>query len=108
MTEVIQKIPKRLTLYASSQDKALRVSKALHDAPRAGEAGKNLITLPYLDTIDASCVDTDFLGHSVALADRFVLGDVFELLRRGTPPEGRFGLQKIAQAVVGPHWAFRK
>jgi esterase/lipase superfamily enzyme len=107
VVEIIHNIPRRLTLYASAKDKALQASMALHRYPRAGEAGGNLVTLPCLDASDASDVDTDFLGHSLALTDRFVLGDVFELLRRGTAPDGRFGLQRIDHGVTGPHWAFR-
>jgi esterase/lipase superfamily enzyme len=105
----IQKLPKRVTLYASSNDKALLASQAINGAPRAGESGRNLIILPFLDTVDASAVDTDFLGHSYAMGDRFVLSDVFELLKRGTGPDGRAGLRKVvAGALVGPHWAFRR
>jgi esterase/lipase superfamily enzyme len=105
----IQKLPKRVTLYASAKDRALQASKAIHDAPRAGEAGKNLIILPFLDTVDASTVDTDFLGHSYAMGDRFVLSDVFELLRRGTAPDDRAGLRKVVTgALAGPYWAFRR
>ncbi|MBB5056423.1 esterase/lipase superfamily enzyme [Granulicella aggregans] len=105
----IQKLPKRVTLYASSNDKALLASKAINGSPRAGESGKNLIILPFLDTVDASAVDTDFLGHSYAMGDRFVLSDVFELLKRCTGPDGRAGLRKVvAGALAGPHWAFRR
>jgi esterase/lipase superfamily enzyme len=102
IAEEIQKVPRRITLYASSKDKALQASRKIHDAPRAGESGKNLIILPFMDTVDATKVDTDFLGHSFAMGDKFVLGDIFELLRRGTPPDKRVGLRKVA----GAYWAF--
>jgi esterase/lipase superfamily enzyme len=109
LAKEIQKVPKRVTLYASSKDRALQASKAIHDAPRAGESGKNLVILPFLDTVDASTVDTDFLGHSYAMGDRFVISDVFELLRRGTAPDDRAGLRRIvAGALAGPYWAFKR
>lgn len=108
IAKAIYTLPKRITLYASSRDKAIRMSKKIHDAPRAGESGENLVVLPFLDTVDASNVDTDFLGHSYAMGDRFVLGDVFELLSKGTEPAKRYGLQKIAAALAGFYWEFRR
>jgi esterase/lipase superfamily enzyme len=109
LAKEIQRVPKRVTLYASSKDRALQASKAIHDAPRAGESGKNLVILPFLDTVDASTVDTDFLGHSYAMGDRFVISDVFELLRRGTAPDDRAGLRRIVGgAYAGPYWAFKR
>src|SRR5262249_3928272 len=44
----------RHTLYASSQDRALRASQTLAGYPRAGEAGAGLVVLGGVDTIDAS------------------------------------------------------
>jgi esterase/lipase superfamily enzyme len=54
----------RLTMYASSNDKALRLSHAVHEYPRAGDAGAGIVVLDGLESIDASLIDTDFLGHS--------------------------------------------
>jgi esterase/lipase superfamily enzyme len=58
------RIGERVTLYASPEDKALRLSKQFHGYPRAGEA---IIVLPGVDTIDASAVDTSLVGHSYLL-----------------------------------------
>jgi len=104
----IRKMPQRITLYASSKDKALLVSRKIHDGPRAGESGQNLLVLPFLDSVDASNVDTDFLGHSYAMGDKFVISDIFELFQRGTPPDGRVGLRKVTGAALGKHWAFSR
>ena len=54
----------RITLYASNSDLALQSSQILHDAPRAGLAGANIISLPGIDTIDMSAVPADSLGHN--------------------------------------------
>ena len=53
-----------MTLYASSYDQALRVSKTLHGYPRAGESGEGLVLAQGLETIDVSGVDLSMLGHS--------------------------------------------
>ena len=81
----------RVTLYASSRDKALKASKAVHGYLRAGESGDELVTCPGIDTIDATSVETDFFGHSY-FAARTVLSDLFWLLRFDLPPPSRFGI----------------
>lgn len=95
----------RVTLYASSNDKALKASKAIHNYARAGEAGSQLLILQGLDTIDASNVDTDFLGHSAFVEQRTLLQDMFYLVEHGHGPSMRFGLKQI-QTDAGPYWSF--
>src|ERR1700742_2886290 len=59
----------RVTLYASSNDYALRSSQFLHGAPRAGTAGDVIVRLAGLDSIDMSQVAPDSLGHSYFAAN---------------------------------------
>lgn len=59
----------RMTIYASSKDKALVASRSLHQAIRLGQGGDALTLFPdirNIDVIDASAVDFGFfeLGHS--------------------------------------------
>ena len=61
----IRSLGQRVTLYASRKDVPLYFSKRLNDYDRAGYAGKNLVVLPYIDTVDASKVRTDF-WHSTS------------------------------------------
>jgi len=90
------KIP--TTLYASSNDEAIRISKEPHSYPRAGEAGDDIIILPGLDTIDASMVDTSLIGHSYFAEKRSVLSDLFYLLGEGKPPSQRHSLEPRTSA----------
>jgi esterase/lipase superfamily enzyme len=83
-----------VTLYASSHDRALLASMKVNGAPRAGEAGKNIVIVDGIDTIDASALDTGFLGHSYYADNRSVLTDIYNLLRSGDPPGKRCGLQQ--------------
>jgi esterase/lipase superfamily enzyme len=85
----------RVTLYASSRDRALEASRTFHDFARAGESGDRLLDLPGVDTIDASTVQTDFLGHSYFGDSGTVLRDLFELVRFNAGPDDRFALTKI-------------
>lgn len=96
----------RFTLYASSHDVALWVSKLLHRFPRAGRAGAELVVVDGVDTVDASGVDTSMfgLGHSYYGSRRSILSDVANLLTQGQPPDTRFDLRR---AVAGIYWEYR-
>ena len=91
----------RVTLYASNSDLALQSSQILHDAPRAGLAGANIISLPYIDTIDMSAVPADSLGHNYFAASSGAIYDLFRLFWRGDPPPKRCGMsdQKVGGAL---------
>lgn len=54
----IRPTARRLTLYASSNDKALIASKEVHGYPRAGESGEHLVVVDGVETIDVTAVDT--------------------------------------------------
>jgi esterase/lipase superfamily enzyme len=96
----------RVTLYASSEDLALKASKLVHKYSRAGESGLDLVIVDAVDTIDATAVDTSLLGHSYYGDNRSILADLFELIRRGSPPEQRFGLVS-RQRYGSSYWLFR-
>lgn len=91
MTE-IRSVVSRVTLYSSSQDKALLISKTVHGYQRAGDTKPAIVMVPGVDTIDASAADTSVTGHSYYADSRSVLFDLYTLLRHGDPPEIRFGL----------------
>jgi esterase/lipase superfamily enzyme len=97
----------RITLYASSKDLALIASRKLHAFPRAGDTGPGITILPGLvDTIDATDVDTNLLGHSYYGDERSIIGDLFGLLNGRSPPEKRFGLREL-MSPAGRYWAFQ-
>lgn len=95
----------RFTLYASSEDKALKASKAIHKYPRAGESGHALVIVGSVDTVDATAVDTSLLGHSYYGDNRSVLADVFQLIQRESPPQERFVL-KPKEKYGARYWLF--
>jgi esterase/lipase superfamily enzyme len=98
---------KRVTLYASSADAALKASQNFAGYPRAGQGGNNLVVVRGVDTVDASSVDTSILGlnHSYYADNTTFLSDLFHLLR-GRPPAERFGLVS-STSTSGPYWLFR-
>jgi esterase/lipase superfamily enzyme len=100
----------RVTLYASSNDKALAVSRGVHGGyRRLGESGKDLVVLKGLDTVDASTVSTEFLGHSYYGDSSTVMSDLMYLIRKSLPPEQReqFALVRVRDAVLGLYWRFK-
>ncbi|MGH6932146.1 MAG: alpha/beta hydrolase [Dongiaceae bacterium] len=94
---------RRSTLYVSENDDALKLSGVLHGRPRAGDSSAGRLILPGVDTIDASAVDSDIVGHSYYGENRQVLADIFNLLRSGQPPGERFGLQPAVDQGQG-YW----
>ena len=95
----------RLTLYASSHDRALEVSKTLHNYPRAGDLKDAVTIVRGMDTIDASAVDTSLVGHSYFAESRSVIADVFALLRKDADPADRFGMRAMTAAGLR-YWMF--
>jgi esterase/lipase superfamily enzyme len=100
----------RVTLYASSNDKALAASAGVHGGyHRLGESGKDLVVLKGLDTVDASGVRTEFLGHSYYGDSDAVMSDLMYVIRKSLPPEQRerFALERVKDAAIGLYWRFK-
>jgi esterase/lipase superfamily enzyme len=102
--KAFHKKAERFTLYASSEDKALKASKVLHRYPRAGESGLGLVVVDSVDTVDATAVDTSLMGHSYYGDCRSVISDIYYVIR-GSPPHERFGLRP-RQRDGAPYWLF--
>jgi esterase/lipase superfamily enzyme len=94
----------RVTLYASSRNRALRMSKGFNGGDRAGDSFSPLI-VQGIDTIDATSVETDWWGHDPIVPS--VLWDIFDLLRSGSPPSQRFGLKPKRSSDGRPFWVFK-
>lgn len=94
----------RITLYASRWDKALKTAKFLKSGyPRAGDASNNEIFIAEsVDTVDASAVDTSFLGHSYYGSSSSVVADLRDLLKLGKNPGERSGMQATTYSATRP------
>lgn len=92
----IRPVVSRITLYASGNDDALLLSRYIHGAVRAGQKGTYLLVSPGIDTVDASGVRTDFLGHRYFSNSGTILDDIQKLLTKGAPPE----LRNLVPAVL--------
>ncbi len=101
-----------VTLYAASNDRALRYSASFWGGiPRAGdvpEAGP--LVIPGVDTIDVSAVSTDSLGlnHSGYAENNTLLADIKLLIQTGQrPPDKRVpALEALKTAQGGAYWRY--
>jgi len=84
----------------------LQASKFVHGEPRAGDAGNNLTIMDGIETIDATNVKTDFLGHSYFGENKSILSDIFYILRLGLRADKRAGLNS-KKLVEGEYWEFK-
>jgi len=102
LAQKVIELGQRVTLYSSSNDEALAVSKTVHGYPRLGDSVSPIFVYPGIDTIDVSAVKTDFLGHSYYGDSKTVLDDLVVVLKEGLTP----GLRKLKQLdAPGVHWA---
>ncbi|CCQ90988.1 exported hypothetical protein [Nitrospina gracilis 3/211] len=79
-----KRITARTTLYASSRDQALIISREVNGYRRAGDSTGGILTLPGLDSIDVSRLDTNLIGHSYFGDNKSVISDIYRLIR-GSP-----------------------
>ena len=91
VAEAVGRTGLRITLYASKNDRALQVSKAINGFPRLGDATDGVTVFKGGDSIDASVAGDDVLAHSYH-GETNVLLDLHNVILNGSPPEKRFGL----------------
>lgn len=77
-----------VSMYASSDDDALRASRVVNGAGRLGLGGDSLTVIDGMDTIDATRVTADVLGHTLFGNEAF-LADLAVLLAEGKLPSER-------------------
>ena len=78
----------RITLYASSDDEALRASRSVNGVWRLGLGGDSITVVDGMDTIDATRVRGDALGHTL-FGNQGFLADLAVLLHDGKSPADR-------------------
>ena len=102
-----------ITLYASSHDKALKMAKVFHGYRRAGDTKKGILVLDGIDTIDASKVPTNFLGHAYFVHSQAILADMGHIIATGAGAEDRSAckptpLKKVKTDQGSRYWKIKK
>jgi len=83
-----------ISLYASSKDAPLKVSRQLSGYPRLGEAGEFLTVVMGMETVDVSGSGRyQLLGHEYFYYHPLVKADLVELLTSGKRAAARRGLR---------------
>ncbi len=102
----IKKTTDKITLYASSDDSALKLSRKLHSGERIGQGGIDIFVYEGLDTIDASGIDTSLLGHSYFAEKKILVADINEVITKSFPPTKRKSLiEKLKEKLA--YWKFK-
>lgn len=85
------------TLYASREDRPIKISRKYHDLPIAGDANPPLV-LPQLATVDVSDVGAEIfgLGHSYFANAPKVFSDLFYIVRHRLKPKDRVSVKPVS------------
>jgi esterase/lipase superfamily enzyme len=105
LAEPVKHMGQHITLYASSHDKALKLSEKAQGYPRAGDIGKSIVISPPMDTVDVSSVNSDFLGHSYYGDNTSVISDLILILEGKTPQDRKLVKETFVNDV---YWKFKK
>ncbi|NVK52518.1 MAG: alpha/beta hydrolase [Flavobacteriaceae bacterium] len=98
--QMVKKIQKPITLYVSSDDLALVASRKVHGNARAGDAGRGVVVVKGVETIDASGVDTSFLSHSYFATAKTIIEDILDLIKSGKRAAYRETLERVSRENV--------
>jgi esterase/lipase superfamily enzyme len=96
-----------VTIYASSQDRTMSLSKLAAAYARVGDVTDGLVLVPGIETIDATPIDTGFLGHSTFAEARELLTDWNYIVSQSLRAKDRAGLRQVRGREI-PYWVFRR
>jgi esterase/lipase superfamily enzyme len=101
-SDALRHSARRVTLYVSQWDGALRLSSGLHKGDRVG---LNPVFRNGMDTIDTNGIDTSLLDlkHSYLFDSQPVLYDLFQLMQTDLDPNRRVGIYRDQGACC---WSF--
>jgi esterase/lipase superfamily enzyme len=102
----LTKTANRITLYVSARDEALAASQLIHRGSRAGDAGRGLVVVPGIDTIDVTPIDMSPWGHTYYGSSDPVLRDLGLLMSQSAEPSQRLWLAP-AEIDGLPYWVFQ-
>jgi len=90
----IRPLVRNITIYVSSNDTPLALSRQIHGYPRLGESGPHLDGLTGVDIIDVSEIPVRYpSGHLYHLYNDIVTNDLVQLLDGGKPASQRSNLE---------------
>jgi esterase/lipase superfamily enzyme len=103
----VSQVVRQMTLYASSNDRALVASTKVHGYTRAGLSGNSLVVVAGIDTVDVSPIDTSLIGHSYYGDNPHLIQDLRALVELSTPASSRPWLERTVSQSNLAYWVFR-
>lgn len=98
----------RRTIYASGNDEALKTSEGIRGhLPRIGNVGEKLYVRKNIDTVDATNVKTDMLGHGYFAETQALINDIYNIVRNELAPERRNLRRQLSNDNL-IYWLFPK
>jgi esterase/lipase superfamily enzyme len=94
------------TLYASSNDRALLASEGMNRYPRAGDISQPVF-ISGIETIDATDLKTDFLGHSYYGSSPVLISDLKQIIGGRLHAAKRQGMQELPATGSLKYWKFQ-
>jgi esterase/lipase superfamily enzyme len=97
---------RRVSLYASADDRALQISRDYNGAPRAGDSSQGIVIVDGVNTIDASGVRTELFdfGHDYYADENSILADIGLLMATDAEPGARGLEQRLRPPDADPYW----
>lgn len=95
-----------VTVYASSEDTALKASREVNGVRRLGDSEGGLQPMDPLKLIDATGAESDFFGHTYIGDNVQIVDDVARMILLGEGPEVRETLLGVPEPT-GPTWRIR-
>lgn len=92
------------TLYVSSRDYAMLSSETVNGGRRLGDFRAGPVVLPSIETVDASAVKMDFVGHAYISDSPTVLNDVRVMVHQGTAAADRPHMKSAVNAAQQTYW----
>jgi esterase/lipase superfamily enzyme len=105
LADAYKALARRTTLYASSKDLAVHLSRWIHDYSRIG-FHPPISVFDGVDTVSVSNVDLTLLGHGYVGEAREVLHDMERLIATDQPPP-RFGQEEQKTPDGHLYWQIR-
>ena len=103
----VNRLGAKMTLYMSTNDRALWLSKLLRGA---GRAGGEPVLVPDVETIDISGLGTSLwsINHNVYASNPLLFGDLSRLVTSGQhPPDKRTPMFVVETTDKGKYWRYR-
>ena len=96
---------KAVTLYSCARDRALKISSKVHDYVRIGYEPP-IFLCDGIDTVSATRVKLDLLGHGYFAAAKPLIADLKKLLWKDLKPAHR-GLIALPDADTPEYWVLQ-